>query len=180
MLKDLVISAYNFAKTRHAGQRRAFVGIPYFTHPKGVARIVEKLTNVEALVAAAVLHDVLEDTSTTVEELVSKFGIEVALYVQELTSDPVLQKDLGKAQYLGHKMLCMSSGALTVKLADRLHNIMFLHLDVVPDRFVRKYNNETRHILSVLSARCLNTHQRRLVVLISDTLDRLPHRREKR
>lgn len=149
MIKEQVHEAYEFAKRKHEGQVRKFSELPYFTHPKYVARVIEQLTKDEDLVAAALLHDVLEDTDATYEELHREFGKTVASLVQELTNDKSV-KGKDKAIYLSSKMAAMTSGALTIKLADRFHNVLFLESDDVSVSFKKKYWNETRIIMSSL------------------------------
>jgi (p)ppGpp synthase/HD superfamily hydrolase len=147
MIKDRIIKAYNFAEKAHEGVTRKFSGLPYFSHPKGVARIVQKLTEDEILIIVSFCHDLVEDTDITIEEIRELFGDEVADLVLELTSDPVHVKLLGKKVYLSMKMVEMSSRALIIKLADRLHNILYLQGDATPLKFIRKYYKETRFIM---------------------------------
>ncbi len=148
MLKERVIKAYEYAQEKHAGQIRKFTDLPYFTHPKAVARLLEQLTGDEELVVSGLLHDVLEDTSATLKEIKELFGDRVASIVEELTSQK--PKEMDKGLYLGAKMIKMTPAALTVKLADRLHNVMYLEGDNVHISFIKKYYKETRTILSML------------------------------
>jgi len=150
MLKEQVVKAYNFAKNKHHGQKRAFVGLPYFTHPKAVARVIEELTNNETMVCAALLHDVLEDTATSESELMNEFGPAVFFLVKELTNDKAEARKVGKTNYLSQKMLAMSADALTVKLADRCNNIQYIESDKVPIAFIKRYSSETNDILKAL------------------------------
>ena len=76
------------------------------------------------------------------------FGEKIASLVQELTSDK--PKDMNKAVYLSGKMLTMTPGALTVKLADRLHNVTYLEGDNVHLSFITRYYKESRTIVSFL------------------------------
>lgn len=124
MLK--VLEAINFSNARHAGQVRKGSGDPYITHPIAVSYILaafKQSKNLIALICAAILHDVLEDTKTTYAELVEKFGVLVASLVQELTDDPVEKARLGKLEYQKRKLLKLTSYALVLKLCDRLHNV---------------------------------------------------------
>lgn len=147
IMKKAVIDAYCFAEKAHKGQLRKFSGLPYFSHPKGVARIVAELMDSELLVASALLHDVVEDTPITIDEIEAQFGLKVKSLVSELTSDPVEQKKLGKKNYLLQKIINMSTEARFLKLADRFHNVLYLHEDTVPEKFLLKYYKETRFIL---------------------------------
>jgi len=148
MLKERVIKAYKYAQEKHVGQIRKFTGLPYFSHPKDVAHIIEDLTKDEDLIIAALLHDTIEDTSATLKEITDLFGEKVSSLVGELTSDK--PKEMNRGLYLADKMIKMTSDALTVKLADCLHNVMFLEGDNVDISFIKKYYKETRTILSIL------------------------------
>ena len=148
MLKEKVIEAYEFSKEKHGAQMRKFSGLPYFSHPKEVARIIENLTSDEDLIITALLHDTLEDTDTTYEEIKDRFGKKIADLVVELTSDDKKSiKRFGKGLYLGMKMSTMTTEALIVKLADRFHNVKYLEGDDVPAKFIKKYYHETWIIL---------------------------------
>lgn len=168
MLKEIVIKAYNYSKEKHKGQKRRFSGLDYFTHPKFVAKVVSDLTDNPELTAAALLHDVVEDTDATITEISTLFGSIISLMVSELTSD---DKDelfkKSKAEYLATKMIDMVPGSLTIKLADRYHNVFFLEKDDVPVKFKKKYWSETKSILKILTKmRELNEVQQALVARI--------------
>lgn len=111
-----------FAANKHKDQVRRGTGLPYIVHPFEVALLLVKYGRPD-LVEVALLHDTLEDTQTTVEEIVENFGPTVAELVKELTSDRERIKKMGKNPYLIDKMKKMSQPALLVKLCDRLSNI---------------------------------------------------------
>lgn len=149
MLKEVVNKAYNFSKVKHEGQVRKFSGLPYFSHPKYVARIIEELTNDPAMVAVALLHDVLEDTDATLQELEEEFGQEIAELVKELTNPEKMLPN--KKLYLADKLANqISDKALLIKLADRYHNVLFLESDLVSVSFIKKYYYETMFILKAI------------------------------
>lgn len=173
MLKEKVIEAYDFFKKKHdaTGKKRAFVShLDYWVHPKAVARIIEHLTKDEKLVIVALGHDSREDTDTTYEEIKVRFGEEIADWVEELTLPDKLKRE-DKKEALAERMRMMSAEALTVKLADRFHNVLFLENDGVPLRFVKRYWVETKYILKEISDRKLNTVQELLVRRINVILD---------
>lgn len=118
--------AIAFAKAKHAGQTRKVSGLPYVSHPISVSAIVatyKKSEHIEELVIAALLHDTLEDTDTTYDELENTFSPLVASLVHELTNEPEKMSKMGKLRYQQQKMQHMSSYGLVIKLADRLHNV---------------------------------------------------------
>lgn len=118
--------AINFIKLKHKGQIRKFSGEPYHTHPIAVSNIVlehKDPFHPNDLLVASLLHDTLEDTDTTFEELSDKFSPAIASLVLELTNDKQAIKELGKLEYQKRRILNISSHGLVIKLADRLHNL---------------------------------------------------------
>lgn len=115
---------YRFARRRHndTGAVRKVSGQPYWVHPEGVALIVMKHGGSDLEIKAAMAHDVLEDTGDTFEDMVEKFGYEVASIVNEITNDKNEIKKVGKEQYISDELCRISDEALTVKLADMLYN----------------------------------------------------------
>ena len=142
--------AKEFASKKHQGQKRK-TGEDYITHPIAVAEILfkyKKSLHIDRLMAAAYLHDVLEDTDTTYYELISVFGYDVASIVKELTNNENMKKALGKATYLSYKLKEMSSWALTIKLCDRLHNVS--SLNGTSESFKRNCIEETIIIINYI------------------------------
>jgi (p)ppGpp synthase/HD superfamily hydrolase len=120
--------AYDFAARKHATQRRKGVAAePYINHLTEVAALVAEGTQGQDidLVIAAVLHDTVEDTDTTVSELSQAFGERVAQLVAEVTDDKSLAKAERKRQQIEHATNA-SVGAQTIKLADKTSNLRAL------------------------------------------------------
>ena len=123
---SLILKALDFARAKHEGQVRKVSNEPYINHPMEVSYIVasyKKSKHMEELLAASYLHDTLEDTNTNFVELATEFGGMVAGLVLELTNDEAAIAKIGKLEYQKKKLVGISSYALVVKLADRLHNI---------------------------------------------------------
>lgn len=117
----------DFARQKHLGQLRKDGVTPYINHPILVAELIKKYKksrNIDAIVAAALLHDTLEDTYTSYRELEDNFGEMVASMVMEVTTASYMPYLVGKSNYLKHKMIDMSNYSLCIKLADRLANLM--------------------------------------------------------
>lgn len=126
----LIRSAYDFAKSAHEGQKRAS-GEDYIIHPLNVMKILADMHLDEHTLSAALLHDVVEDTSYTIEEMEENFGAQVALLIDGVTK-------LGKIQYKSKEdqqlenyrklFLAMAKDirVILIKLADRLHNMRTL------------------------------------------------------
>lgn len=153
--------ALEFAREKHKGQiRKNNTPVEYITHPINVANLVKKFANnaknIDDLVSSAYLHDTLEDTNTTYEELICNFGNIISNLVKELTNNDVLKKEMGKTKYLSMKMANMSEDALIIKLCDRLDNVSSLY--DTNKAFIDKYLRETISILNyIINNRNLNT-----------------------
>ncbi|KAJ1968972.1 Guanosine-3',5'-bis(diphosphate) 3'-pyrophosphohydrolase MESH1, partial [Dimargaris verticillata] len=120
----LLFKTLVFASTKHANQRRKDPqGTPYINHPIGVAAyLVEAgVTNVSVL-QAALLHDTIEDTATTAEELRSEFGDQVTAIVLECSDDTALPSAQRKLIQV-EKAAQASTEAKLVKMADKLYNL---------------------------------------------------------
>jgi (p)ppGpp synthase/HD superfamily hydrolase len=122
---ELVRKAHEFAKVAHEGVYRKWSGEPYVEHPARVAAMLEELGFPEKVIAAAYLHDVVEDCGISLAELAEKFSPEVAALVAEV-SNPKLPKEPGnrawrKAMAAEHLAKSSYEGA-SLKLADMLDN----------------------------------------------------------
>jgi GTP pyrophosphokinase len=123
-------SVYTLADTAHEGQLRAS-GEPYVVHPLAVAEILADLEMDRATIAAALLHDVVEDTVVTSEEVADRFGTEIAALVDgvtKLTRIPYQSKEDAQVENLRKMFLAMAKDirVIIIKLADRLHNMRTL------------------------------------------------------
>lgn len=124
---DLLDAAYQLAAQAHDGQYRRS-GEPYISHPINVAKILVELGMDSQTVAAALMHDVVEDTSITLDEIKSRFGPDVALLVDgvtKLTKLKFTSMEEQKAENLRKMLLAMSQDVrvMIVKLCDRVHNM---------------------------------------------------------
>src|SRR5436305_1725974 len=125
--RDLLARAFRFAADAHEGQQRrsgeAFVG-----HPWGAAKILAELRQDEQTIAAALLHDVVEDTDTEIDEVLTEFGDEIAQLVEgvtKLTRIHFQSREQAEAENY-RKMIAAMVGderVILIKLADRLHNM---------------------------------------------------------
>jgi len=116
MTSDRIKRAIEFAENKHARQLDDS-GLPYINHPMQVADIISKVTNDDTIICAALLHDTIEDTKTTYEELVDEFGKRVADLVMELTHE-------GKKDEKGYYFPRLKSrDAVLIKFADRMSNL---------------------------------------------------------
>jgi GTP diphosphokinase / guanosine-3',5'-bis(diphosphate) 3'-diphosphatase len=125
--RDLIRRAFAYAERQHRGQLRRS-GEDFIHHPYGVARICAELHLDEQTIAAALLHDVLEDTETELDELRSEFGTEIAQLVEgvtKLTRTQFKSREQAEAENYRKMIVAMAHDVrvILIKLADRLHNM---------------------------------------------------------
>ncbi|MFD5600885.1 RelA/SpoT family protein [Leucobacter sp. NPDC058333] len=121
---SIIERAYAVAERAHRGQKRRS-GEPYITHPIAVAQILAELGIAPVVIAAALLHDTVEDTEYTLDQLTEEFGEEIAMLVDGVTKlDKVKYGDSAQAETVRKMVVAMSKDirVLVIKLADRLHN----------------------------------------------------------
>jgi len=121
--------ALKFATLKHKNQKRKRSKVDYIHHPIIVSFILLNYLNKDCsiklqLQIIAILHDVLEDTNTSYNEIIKNFNIEIANGILDLTNDKHMLISLGKNEYLKHKLLILEDELLLIKLSDRLHNVL--------------------------------------------------------
>lgn len=169
--KNLTPKAITYASEQHATQKRK-TGEPYITHPLEVSSIVRQYTTDDNLIVAAILHDTIEDTSTTYAELKEKFNKKIADNVLALTNNKPKMNAIGKPKYLVDKMKKMTDGQLIIKLADRLHNVS--SLKGTDKKFYDRTIRQTKEVLKGLKKeRSLNGKHKNLIKRIEITMEKL-------
>ncbi len=153
--EDLLNRAYVYAMRAHGEQKRAS-GDPYISHPLEVAAILTDLKLDDATVAAALLHDTIEDTDATRAEIDRLFGREIGLLVEGLTKLKRLElvsREAKQAENLRKLLLAIADDVrvLLIKLADRLHNMRTLSYR--PPESRRRTADETLEIYAPLAGR---------------------------
>ncbi|MBQ3059931.1 MAG: bifunctional (p)ppGpp synthetase/guanosine-3',5'-bis(diphosphate) 3'-pyrophosphohydrolase [Desulfovibrio sp.] len=151
----LIQKAYVYAATAHAGQTR-LSGEPYLSHPLAVANTLADMGFDEPTVAAGLLHDTVEDTRASIEEIDENFGEDVADIVDGVTKIsliPFENKEEAQAENIRKMILAMSHDmrVLMVKLADRLHNMSTLDFQKAHKQ--RRIAQETMDIYAPLANR---------------------------
>lgn len=168
---SLVERAYVTAERAHRGQKRRS-GDPYITHPVAVATILADLGMTEATIAAALLHDTVEDTDYSLEQLTAEYGPEIAMLVDGVTKlDKVKFGDAAQAETVRKMVVAMSRDirVLVIKLADRLHNARTWKF--VPAASAARKARETLEIYAPLAHRLgMNTIKWELEDLSFQTL----------
>lgn len=122
---NLTEKALRLAARAHDGQMRKEGGLPYIIHPVMVAFMLEKYGFGEPVIAAALTHDVLEDTAVSPEELALELGSEVLHMVEALTYDETLSWEEQRARYI-KSVRAASEGVRAICTADKIHNAQSL------------------------------------------------------
>jgi GTP pyrophosphokinase len=151
----LICRAFDFAYRLHEGQYRAS-GEPYIQHPIAVAGLLRDLGGSATMIAAGFLHDVVEDTDVTPDEIEKRFGVEVRQLVEgvtKLSKFNFSSKTESQAENFRRMFLAMAQDirVIVVKLADRLHNMRTL--EHLADHKRRRIALETREIFAPLANR---------------------------
>ena len=195
--EDLIRRAYDYGALMHEGQSRRS-GEPYFSHPVSVAAILTEQRLDDASIVTALLHDTIEDTRSTYEEIAGNFGDEIARLVDgvtKLTNLQLLSHESAQAENFRKLIMAMSEDVrvILVKLADRLHNMRTIKA-MSPEKQLQKARETmdiyaplagrmgmqfTREELEDLSFRVMNPDARssilrRFVTLRSETGDVIP------
>ena len=153
--RNMLLHAYDYAKAAHANQKRAS-GEPYFIHPCAVAEILVDLGLDPATIAAALLHDVIEDTPVTEDDIRREFGEEVLSLVSGVTKlDKIVFKSQEEEEAENFRKLFIAMAkdirVIIIKLADRLHNMRSLNF-LSKERQI-KMAQETLDIYTPLAGR---------------------------
>ncbi len=153
--RELLRRAYEYARRAHAGQRR-LTGDEYLSHPLAVAELLVELGMDDATLAAALLHDVVEDTDRGLEDVQREFGEEIASLVDGVTKLRRIQFDTGRARQaenLRRMLLAMAKDlrVILIKLADRLHNMRTL--EALPRERRAEVARETLQIFAPIAHR---------------------------
>lgn len=148
----MIKQASKFATRAHAliDQRRKYTGEPYIVHPAAVARLVAGVTDDEAMICAAWLHDVVEDTPVSLIEIEREFGPDIGMLVADLTdvSTPAHGNRAARKLIDLRHTRAASPRAKTVKLADLIDNAG--SITRYDPGFARVYMAEKRNLLEVL------------------------------
>lgn len=152
---DPVIKAFEFSKAKHEGQFRVS-GEPFFSHPVAVANILADMALDVSSITAALLHDVVEDTDVTAEEIAAEFGETVELLVSGVTKlgkIPYTSNEDQQIENLRKMFLAMANDVrvIVIKLADRLHNLRTLKS--MPEPKQREKARETLEVFAPLAHR---------------------------
>ena len=142
---------YSRAAHTAVGQLRKYTNEPYWHHPAAVAALIQGVRHTEEMVAAAFLHDVVEDTAVTIADIEREFGTVVGSYVFELTdqfTNPALGNRETRKAMERERLAGIHPNAQTIKYADLIDNTSSI---VAHDQaFARVYLNEKRKLLNVM------------------------------
>ena len=152
---DIIEKAYNFALKAHSGQKR-FSGEPYITHPLEVGIILADLKLDTTTITAALLHDTVEDTGITLEDIEKEFNEEIAQLVNGVTKISSIKnrsKATAQAETLRKMLIATIKDVrvIIIKLADKLHNMRTIIFQ--PQNKQKKISNETLEIYAPIARR---------------------------
>jgi len=152
---DLIARAYKFSERAHHGQKRSS-GAPYLHHCVEVAKILAELHLDSSTVACGLIHDVVEDTAVTVDDVAAEFGKEIAAIVDGVTKiGNISFQSREERQVENYRKLLLSIAkdvrVILIKLADRLHNMRTL--DYLPEEKRRRIAQETMDLYAPLAHR---------------------------
>ncbi|MBO7519903.1 MAG: bifunctional (p)ppGpp synthetase/guanosine-3',5'-bis(diphosphate) 3'-pyrophosphohydrolase, partial [Clostridia bacterium] len=153
--KELISRAFEYCVKMHSGQKR-WTNEEYYIHPVSVAKIIISLGMDTGAISAALLHDVVEDTKASIDDIKELFGEEVALLVDGLTKIgkiSISSKEQAQAESLRKMLIAMGKDirVIIIKLADRLHNMRTL--DAIPEAKQREKSLETLEIYAPIAHR---------------------------
>ena len=152
---DKITKAYKFAEKAHGDQRRVS-GIPYILHPTSVACILAELGMDTDAICAALLHDVVEDTPTTLEEVEKLFGSDVAKLIDGVTKISKIafsSREQRQAENIRKMLIAMANDirVIIIKLADRLHNMRTI--SCMPEQSRRDKAHENMQVYAPIAHR---------------------------
>ncbi len=168
---ELVLQAVAYAAEKHEGQKRKYSGIPYIAHPISVILILLEEGNVKDhfILAAAALHDTLEDTDAIGEEISYLFSEKVKGLVEELTNDPNLTSEKKHLWQIEHA-LKMSPEAKQIKIADRISNLRSYNEQEFPEGSQQEDHKKTYFIASVGLSKALSGFNENLDIALQETI----------
>jgi (p)ppGpp synthase/HD superfamily hydrolase len=141
----LTRNALAFANERHAGQRRDVDDLPFVTHPVEVACLLHEAGYSDEVVAAGVLHDVLEDTDAERSELETRFGSRVAELVAAVSDDPAIEDDVERKAALRQQVARAGECAAVVFAADKVSKAREMRVRLSRGRFERRDESRVAH-----------------------------------
>jgi len=169
-----IFKALQFAIKAHGDQKRKYTGDPYIIHPIAVAELVSDVGGDEDMICAAILHDVVEDTHVTLDDIVQKFGADIAGLVSSLT-DISKPEDGNRATRKAMDKRWIASRCAkskTIKLADLIDNSSTI-VEHDPN-FAKVYISEKRELLKVLQEGDQQLYQRAKKI-VNDYFKKVPN-----
>ena len=177
----LTRAARVFAAQRHAGQLRAVDGAPFLMHPLEVASLLEREGYPDHVVAAAVLHDVLEDTDTQRSELAERFGTAVSDLVAAVSDDPSIADEETRKDQVRERVRHAGGDGLAVYAADKISKVRELRCAVAAGmdrRDAEAKLHRHRSSLAMLESELAGNRMVDLLRFELDSLNAMPPRLE--
>jgi len=150
--RSVLDEAINFAVDAHMGAERKGTNRPYILHPLEAAAIVSTMTDNNNVIAAAVLHDVVEDTAFSIDDITEKFGIDISRLVAAESEDKREDKPPGdtwkerKLETIEHLRKAASAEVKMITIGDKLSNIRAIHYDyqIMGDQLWDRFNQNDK------------------------------------
>lgn len=169
-------AAFGFAAARHAGQFREIDGVPFIVHPIEVGRLLHRDGQPDHVVAAGLLHDVLEKTATPPLELELEFGTRIAQLVAAVSDDPSIEAYEERKRELRDRVERSDSEALAIYAADKIAKVRELRLLSAWRASQRRHQAKLAHYRASLEMLCRAAGHTGLVTCLDAELGRLEAR----
>jgi (p)ppGpp synthase/HD superfamily hydrolase len=169
---EILQLAHRFAEQKYGDYKIKFTNRPYLRHLEETAQLLWEYTDGNAPYdeyIAAIFHDIVENTSTTLDEIGQDFGGKTMGIVIELTNNNTQMEIEGRDLYLAKKINNLTEEAFTIKLCSRLSNVVELENIAIPNYFVKTQIKNTQYIFEQLN-RTLSDSQQSLISRIESML----------
>jgi hypothetical protein len=169
---EILQIAHKFAEKKYGDYKIKFTNRPYLRHLEETAQLLWEYTDGKAPYdeyIAAIFHDIVENTSTTLDEVGKNFGGKTMGIVIELTNNNMQMETEGRDFYLAKKINNLTEEAFTIKLCSKLSNVIELENITIPNYFIANHIKHTQYIFEQLN-RTLNDSQQSLVSRIESML----------
>ena len=149
--RNTILEAVEFALTAHGDQKRKYTGEPYIVHPVAVARLVGRNGGTVNMITTALLHDVIEDCDVTYDDLLRRFGLDVAQMVCDLTEREQSGSRAERKAEECKRLSLVCANSQTIKVADLIDNTKSIVEAGAGPKFAKVYLAEKIALLKTLS-----------------------------
>lgn len=142
----LITKATKYATIAHEGQMRKNTKVPYVTHPIAVSEIIQHSGHCDDAIVAGLLHDVVEDTDITLEEIEKEFGAKIAAIVDGVSEDKSITPWKARKKSYIEKLISAPKESMIVSAADKIHNLTDTHEQwtLIGDEVFTRFNAQKK------------------------------------